>query len=422
MSELWIVLQREFVERVRSKSFIASTLLTPLFLSLFVLVPALADREGTPPPPRVAVVDESGAGVGEGVERALDAPGGVPARLTVLERPMREVEDSLLFLLSADAGVDGVLWIPPDAVRMGTVSYRVRDGRAASLEGPLSLAVSGALVRERLRRVGVAPSLAADIFEPARVVTSLVGGPAGEEAEDGAGVLFALMTGFALYFLILLYGVQVLQSVQEEKANRIAEVLVSSIRASHLMLGKVLGVGLAALLQVTVWTALGLLVWSRRERLSELLGEPEMLGALAAPAPPATAAMLAFAVLGFFLYASLFAAAGAAAASSEDAQRFTMPLVAPLLIPVFVAEPIVDTPEGALATTLGWFPLTSPIVMPMRIGAGAMEAAEVGGALLVLLLSVYAMGTLAGKIYRVGILSTGKRPTLRELARWARAR
>ncbi len=421
MSELWIVLQREFVERVRSRSFVASTVLTPVFFSLFLVVPALTGRPTPERAERVAVVDESRAGIGEAVARAVAAQGGA-VELTVLPRPLDEVEDSLLTLLSAGAGVDALLWIPPAVLDAGTASYRVREGGEA-LRGQLALALSAAVVQARLRRVGVEPALATAVFEPVRLVASRVGGIPGAAPPEEGGILFALMIGFSLYFLILLYGVQVLHSVQEEKSNRIAEVLISSIRASHLMLGKVLGVGFAALLQVAVWLTLALVLHAWRRRLAELLGVPsELFDALRAPADPWIAAsMLVFAVLGFFLYSSLFAAAGAAAASAEDAQRFTLPLVAPLLVPVLVAQPIVETPEGTLARVLGWFPLTSPVVMPMRMGAGTPGGWEVAGSLLLLVFSVYALGSLAGKVYRVGILSTGKRPSLGELARWARA-
>ena len=132
------------------------------------------------------------------------------------------------------------------------------------------------------------------------------------------------------------------------------------------------------------------------------------------------AIVLAYLLLGFFLYASLFAAAGAAAASSEDAQRFTFPLIMPLIIPMMMMGVIVEAPPDTLAVVLGWIPLTMPLAMPMRIGAGGTSGLEVAASLVALAVSVVLLGVVAGKIYRIGILSTGKRPTLRELARWLR--
>jgi len=129
---------------------------------------------------------------------------------------------------------------------------------------------------------------------------------------------------------------------------------------------------------------------------------------------------LLYLVLGFFLYATLFAAVGAAAASTEDAQRFTFPLILPLFVPMFLAEGIVAAPSGTTAVVLSWIPFTAPLVVPMRMGAGGTAPWEVGGTLLVLALSVVAVSWVAGKIYRVGILSTGTRPSLGDLLRWIR--
>src|SRR5690606_25177059 len=169
----------------------------------------------------------------------------------------------------------------------------------------------------------------AEIMTPVQLDASRLTseGGTGESAETG--MLFSIMVGFALYMLILLYGVQVLGSVQEEKTNRISEILVSSMKASHLMIGKVLGVGLAALLQIGIWVAVAFLLSGPMTSLMN--GEGGVLAALFAPVSPwVLVGLLAYLLLGFFLYASLFAAAGAAAASTEDAQRFTFPLIMPL--------------------------------------------------------------------------------------------
>jgi ABC-2 type transport system permease protein len=129
---------------------------------------------------------------------------------------------------------------------------------------------------------------------------------------------------------------------------------------------------------------------------------------------------LLYLIFGFFLYATLFAAAGSAMASSEDAQRFTFPLIMPLVIPMIMADSIVSAPQDTVAVVLSWIPLTSPLVMPMRIGAGGASTVEIVGTIAELALSVVVLGWVAGKVYRVGILSTGKRPTFGEMLRWIR--
>jgi ABC-2 type transport system permease protein len=236
-------------------------------------------------------------------------------------------------------------------------------------------------------------------------------------------MILAFAAGMLLYFLILLYGAQVMQSVQEEKTNRISEVLVSSIRATHLMLGKVLGVGSVALLQVAIWALFGVLIVTQGGHVvSGLGGGPDVLAMLSFDFDLLIAVpLLLFALRGFFQYAALFAGGGAAAASTEDAQRFTFPLIMPLIIPIVFQQQIISNPHGTVATVLSWLPLTSPIVMPMRMSASMIPAVEVIGALLVLVLGVVVFGWAAGKIYRIGILATGKRPSVRDLVQWLRA-
>lgn len=423
MHELRIILGREFRERVRTKSFVLSTLLTPVFFLGILLGPVLVDRMGGGQERVLALIDESGAAIGDDLASALSAPQGDGDHLTIRVVPgtAAAVEDSLASEVLADR-LDGLLIVPPDVLQGGAVRYRARSVTDTGLQRRIAAAASTAAQGRRLQVAGIDPARLAGVMQPVQVNAARIGGSGAEEQSAEAGIFFSLIVGFALYMLILLYGVQVLQSVQEEKTNRISEILVSSIRASHLMLGKVLGVGMAALLQIAIWIGLALLL---ARPLGGMLasdgGDLSMLGSLVSQVEPSlVVSVLGFLMLGFLLYASLFAAAGAAAASSEDAQRFTFPLIMPLIIPMMVMASIISAPRDTLAVVLSWIPFTMPLAMPIRIGAGGTTGAEVAASLVVLALSVLLLGALAGKIYRIGILSTGKRPTMRELLRWLR--
>lgn len=422
MHELRIILGREFRERVRTKSFVLSTLLTPVFFVGILFGPLLIERMGGGQERVLAMIDESGSAIGDEIARALSGPEGDDAdRLTVRVVPgtAAALEDSLAAEVLADR-LDGLLVVPSDILYGGAVQYRARSVTDTGLQRRISAAASAAAQGRRLEGAGIDPSMLADIMHPVQVNASRVGG-GGEEQSAEAGIFVSLMVGFALYMLILLYGVQVLQSVQEEKNNRISEILVSSMRASHLMLGKVLGVGMAAFLQIAIWIGLALVLARPLGGMLGDGGEMSMLAGLVSQVEPSLiVSVLGFLLLGFFLYASLFAAAGAAAASSEDAQRFTFPLIMPLIIPMMTISSIISAPRDALAVVLSWIPFTMPLAMPIRIGAGGTTGVEVAASLVVLALSVLLLGTLAGKIYRIGILSTGKRPTMRELVRWLR--
>lgn len=424
MRELAIVLRREFLERVRSRSFLLSTILTPVFFLLVLLLPVLSTRWAGGEDRFLGIVDESTTGVGAELAAALSEPAGVGddrVYASVITSPAPETLDSLVQAVVSER-LDGFIIIPEDVVEGGALQYRARTVTDVGFQRRVRDAATAAVQARRLETAGIDAAILAEVMAPVQLNAARLTrqGETGEGAE--AGMLFSIMVGFALYMLILLYGVQVLQSVQEEKTNRIAEILVSSIRASHLMLGKVLGVGLAALLQIAIWIGLAVaLIGPMQPVLSASGAEPGMVSGLFSRIELSlVAVVVAYLLLGFFLYASLFAAAGAAAASSEDAQRFTFPLIMPLIIPMMMTGVIVSAPQSTLALVLGWIPLTMPLAMPMRIGAGGTGAVETAATLVLLLASVLVLGSLAGKIYRIGILSTGKRPSFAELLRWLR--
>ncbi len=422
MRELLIVLRREFVERVRTRSFIISTILTPLLLLLFGLGPSLVSKMRSGGEFRMAIVDETPNRLGQQVQGMLVQPEGdqdTKFRVEVLPGPETEQRSVLDARVLGDS-LDGYLVLPPDLVSGGAVAIRTEDALPGSTRRRIQGVLSTAVQSTRMQEAGLAPQQLGSILKPVQV-SSIRITEAGEKAQSDAGMILALMVGFFLYILILLFGPQVMQSVQEEKQNRIAEVLVSSVKASHLMLGKVLGVGMAALLQVGIWAALTALIVTQRGRLVSFgITQDFLAPILKAAEPTVLVSALLYLIFGFFLYATLFAAAGSAMASSEDAQRFTFPLIMPLVIPMIMAESIISAPNDTIAVVMSWIPLTSPLVMPMRIGAGGANTLEIAGTILELALSVAIIGWVAGKIYRVGILSTGKRPTFGEMVRWVR--
>jgi ABC-2 type transport system permease protein len=212
-----------------------------------------------------------------------------------------------------------------------------------------------------------------------------------------------------------------MRSVLEEKTNRICEVIVSSMKASHLMAGKILGVGSVALLQVSIWAALGALVVMQSDAIAARVGaSPQALQAVKVD-PWVLASMVAFLVLGFLLYAALFAAVGASVNSDQEAQQYQLVVFLPLIASLMASFRVIAEPMGTMATVLSTIPFSAPIIMPTRMAAAPVPPWQVAMSLVVLAASVVAVSRLAGKIYRVGILSTGQKPTLRELGRWIRA-
>ena len=236
--------------------------------------------------------------------------------------------------------------------------------------------------------------------------------------------MLAYVMGFILYFAMLLYGVQVMNSVMEEKTNRIAEVLASSVTPFQMMLGKVVGVGGVGLLQLGIWGSTAMLVTTYRAPLARLFGaSPDALTAVKLPSvrPDLLAVFLIYFVLGFLLYAAAYAAVAAMCNSQQEAQQANTPVTLCIVAGFMAMFSLLNEPSGSLARTLSMIPVLAPFVVPVRYSLAPIPIAELllsmaltfGGMLLVV--------WIAGRIYRVGILMYGKRPKLSEIWRWVRS-
>ncbi len=245
------------------------------------------------------------------------------------------------------------------------------------------------------------------------------------EESGEASFFLAYAMWFLLYIAILLYGIQVMGSVVEEKTTRVIEVLTSSLRPFQLLAGKILGVGAVGLLQLGIWVGFGKLMLDQRVRVASLLGQGEEAAALANLSLPEVSFMtiavfLAYFLLGYFLYAAMFAAVAAMVNSESEARQAQTPVVMLLVIPTILMIGILNNPDGSMAVALSLIPFTSPIGMPVRWAATPIAPAELAGSLAILVATVVAITWIAGRIYRVGILMYGKKPGIRELMRWVR--
>ncbi|HET7464598.1 MAG TPA: ABC transporter permease [Longimicrobium sp.] len=424
MSEVFTIVRREFVERVRGKSFLVSTLLLPLLMGgMFTLLSRMGRSGGER---HIVIVDQAPAGVGTAVQQLLStrAPRGADddANVYTVERvaqPLAQVRAGLIRRVQ-DKQIDGWLYLPPTVVQNGEAQYRARNVADLGVVGDLTRAVTRGVQSARLQTSGISPAQVAALVQPARLSTAAIT-KKGEEGGNAQQTFWlGYIVGLLTYMMILLYGMNVLRSVLEEKTNKIAEVIVSSMKASHLMLGKILGVGSVALLQVGLWAAFSVAT-SRSGTLAARFHLPS--GAMkSANIPPVTLAVtLAFFILGFFLYSAVYAALGAAVNSEQEAQQFQVLVVLPLVLPVFFLMKIVGDPLGRVATVLGLIPFTAPVTMAMRLATAPVPPAQIAASLAGLVVTVLAVAWIAGKIYRVGILSTGKKPSLAELGQWLRA-
>ena len=439
MRKLAVVFKREYLERIRSRWFLIGTLLGPVFFGAITVLPVLisSKTKQSSDMANVAILDATGTGMGDRIAAALRA------KFTLSPAPdVRKVEPTSVpreedraTIEVQNKSIRGYLVL--DSATVAGVSARYAGRNAGSLG---DVGVLGSLVRQQV----LAHRLAAEGIDPKRVA-ALTGerleletekiGDNGREKGSGMGaVAVGYLIAFLLYMMIVIYGQMILRGVMEEKTTRVAEVVVSSVSTDTLLAGKVLGVGAVALTQVFAW--LGLSVVMGIYVLPILLGGAAApSGAAASGAAPSSAAlmaaipslslaaglaMLGFFVLGFLFYASLFAAVGAMVSSQEDAQQASMPVMLLLVSSIIFMTPILTNPSSGLARTMTLIPFSAPILMPLRMTLISVPWYEVAGSLAGVALAALVAIWMSARIYRVGLLMYGKRPSVAELARWVR--
>ena len=415
MRQVWVVLRREYLERVKTKGFIISTIAMPVILlgimGLSVFMGVQAERSERD----MALMDFTGL-IGEEVASRMEAFGYdievVGRDVSLEEMDRRVLEDE----------IEGYILLDDLTVEEGTFAYRGKDSPGRIRSALLENVVVETVLERRLSftesAVGVRELLSG------RHLTFESIGEEQSDVERISGMATGIAGAFILYFTMLFYGAYVLRSVLDEKRNRVVEVVISALSPWRLLLGKVLGVGSMGLTQLGIWVACVALIG--------LLGVPMVVAAWPAvdmsqlaeflPGVGSLVLLLVFFILGYFLYSSLFAAVGAMCSTEEEAQQAQFPVMMLLIVP-FVLQ--MTSLEGRGPAWVDWaalFPFFSPILMYPRAVSGAVPWWMVALSLVFMAAAVVGTAWLAGRIYRVGILMQGKRPTLRELARWVRAK
>lgn len=429
MSVLSLVIKREFIAKVRNKSFLVMTFLSPLlFVGIAALVGFLSTMKSDLR--TVAVHDASGKFFKE--FKSTDEYHFEDFS----QMPIQSLKDSVggnLF--------DGLLFIPKiasnDSLQKKIEYYSDEDPNPMFIEG-LEDQIASQLTQENY----LANQLDAEKIEKASAKVNIyLKKASGEASLKGMNWIKAAVGGFFGYLImmfIIIYGNMVMRSVIEEKTNRIIEIIISSVKPFQLMMGKIIGTSLAGVLQFSIWAILGLLVMTigsmffgveppgaNAEVVAQAAQEPEGMALLIKEIQtlPIFTLIISFIVYftgGYFLYSSFYAAIGAAVDNETDSQQFLMPIIMPLMLGVYIGFfTVINDPHGAVATIFSIFPLTSPIVMLMRIPFG-VPIWQLILSIVVLFGTFTAVVWLAARIYRIGILMYGKKPTWKEMIKWLR--
>ncbi len=419
MTPLWTILRREYLERVRRRSFLIGTVLGPVFILGVTIIPAWLASRSTGKVNEIAVVDQTGALEGKLEQAFPDTLPGGSKRYRFEWEKMPPGADEARFREELQQRVllgeyNGILWLPPDAIDGGSAFLYAQNLGDPEVGARLREGLSRAVMMLRLERRNIpvteTDAIAQRVPLKTYKLTKEGAREGGFEVDFMTGFLFAMI----LYMTLVIYGVGVQRSVTEDKNSRIVEVLLSSTRPFPLMLGKILGVGGVGLTQYAIWAVVAAAGTAYLRSTSPALAHVAAL-------PPLTLAFFVlYFVLGYLLYAGIYAAVGAMVTTDQEAQQLQWPVTSLLIVPLIFLTSVLRDPDGTASVILSLIPFFTPILMLMRINLHTPPVWQLALSVVLLSLAVLAVAAVAARIFRIGILMYGKRPTLPEMIRWIR--
>jgi len=423
MAKLWAIIKREYLERVRSKWFVIATLFGPIFFSAIIIVPAwISSRsKATSDIYNTAILDASGNGFGHrlAINIAGDStiPGRVPEVRVLAPSALSQAESTATHeVMQKDK--TGYVVVDQQTLAGEAARYAGRNATSIADMERVKSAIKETILASRLEKVGLDNSRMKEItFIPLNFSSERITDK-GRAGSGIASVLFGFAIGFLLYASIVIYGQTIMSGVLEEKTTRVAEVVMSSVPTDTLLAGKVLGVGAVGLTQQIIWIVTTYILLQLRAPIMARLGAPTMSFTLPDISLGAGIIFLLFFLFGFIFYSSLFAAVGASVNSESEARQAASPLMIMIISTAVFIQPVLLNPTGTTARVLSLVPFSSPIIMPIRMAVIGIPTLELAASLGFLAIGCVLALWLASRIYRVGLLMYGKRPTIREMARW----
>jgi ABC-2 type transport system permease protein len=428
MGKMWVVFKREFLERVRSKWFIVATLLGPVFLGLITVLPiALAAKtKSSQRLSDVVIVDATSSDLGARVSKSLAeiTPTAPAPRLRTVSAEQVAQEETRATQEVMRREALGYMVLDANTLAGKEMRYAGRNATALIDVETIERIVRQSLLGQRLEREGINAGRVAALTNVRLDARTEKITDRGKEGASGlASFFFGYGMAIILYMMIAIYGQSIMRGVLEEKTTRVAEVVVSSVKPDTLLAGKILGSGMVAVTQMSAWLAMSFLLYQVRGPVLQMFGAPPMAGAaLRIPSvePLVGVALFLFFVFGFIFYAALFGAVGAMVSNQEDVQQAATPVMLLLVSSIVFMQPILLNPSNTLAVTMSILPFSAPLMMPLRMALIAVPWYEIVGALLSVAIGCWLAIWLSARIYRVGLLMYGKRPSMRELAKWIR--
>ena len=423
MAKLWAIIKREYLERVRSKWFLIATFFGPIFFSAIIIVPAwLASRsKATSDIYNTTILDATGTEFGHrlAINIAGDSTDAskLPAVQVVLPSELTQAE-SLATREVMQKRKTGYIVVNQETLAGEAARYAGRNATSIADMALLRNAIRQTILASRLEKIGLDNARMKEItFIPLNFSTERIT-ERGRAGSGMASVMFGFAIGFLLYMSIVIYGQTIMSGVLEEKTTRVAEVVMSSVPTDTLLAGKVLGVGAVGLTQQIIWIGTTYVLLKLRAPIMAKLGAPTMNFSLPDITLAAGVLFLLFFLLGFIFYSSLYAAVGSSVNSESEARQASTPLLVMIVSTGVFIQPVLLNPTGMTAKVLSLVPISSPIIMPIRMAVTGVPPLEMAASLGFLAIGCIVALWLASRIYRVGLLMYGKRPTMKEMARW----
>lgn len=425
-SKIGTIIRHEYLMRIKTKGFLIGTIFGPLILVAIIGIPvllAIVSEDSTEK--KIAILDET-----DKYGEMIVAKDSTKFFLT------GETESQLKADILSEK-LDGYLFLPEDIIESGEATVYTRGGGGLGFITSMERNLGRILWRQRLLEADVDTSVINLVAKGVEVHTQKITEEGEQKDYTEAFAFIGYILGFMIYGMMFAYGGLVMRGVIEEKTNRIVEIIASSAKPFEIMFGKVVGIGAVGLTQVVIWLIFAALGLTFAEPVARLFMEqPEAMQNMASASgqsamPPGFeipevspwlfVSFIFYFLAGYFIYSSLFAAIGSAVDQEQDAAQLQMPVTLPIILPILFIFNIMSNPDSVLAIVMSLIPFFSPILMIVRIAATDVPAWQIVTSVVLLILTFFGCLWVAAKIYRVGILMTGKKPSFKDLIKWAKS-
>lgn len=425
MRKILAVIRREYLQIVRTKGFIIGTILGPVMMSLFIVVPVIMSVVSVDQQEKIGIIDASGVVFDElssrlenhklkdGSQRYLLEEYGPRGEVAELKEALNQK------VLAKD--LNAYIFIPTDIVSQGSAEYVSEHVSDFDKTRSINSALNSVIIGKRLKEENLDPQVIGKLLNPVSLSTKKVT-KKGVEEDTGGTFIVSYFLVLILYMTLIFYGQVILRGVIEEKNSRVVEIILSSLKPFQLMAGKIVGIAAVGFTQYAIWTVFGLVLATYGGSLASGL-VPEMEG-FNMPTIPAYIFVyfVVFFILGYFLFSTLFAAIGSMVNSEKEAQQLMMPVIMLLVIPLLLIMFIMRSPNSSLSVALSLVPFFTPMLMLLRICILLPPFTQILASIVLMILTILLMIWISGKIYRIGILMYGKPPSLPEILKWVRYR